>query len=474
MSDAEVVATVERAVRVEVAPPPELEARFFAAAGARRVAYNWAVEQLQIRSDLFHAQREADVPPAERKPPLGYYELLRRWNKVKHTRFPWHAEHSTWVYSYAIQAAADAHRRFLRGEAGFPTFKARAKDPVRFSVRDGLRLQPGWLRAAKYGWVPISHTCPAQKKLRRLVRRGRAKIRKVTVTHTPSGRWVATVHYARFETTPQEQRRSPAGPPVGVDRGVASAAVAATADGTETARLQRQRHLERRDRAVRRRQRRVARTQPGSANRAKRRRELAVTHRRAAAARRDALEAFTAELAREHRVVVVEDLQTKNLLGNRRLSRAISEQGWGHLRQLLEHKTAREGGVLVVADRFYPSSKTCARCGAVRSKLSLSERTFTCGCGHISDRDVNAAANLAALAEASASAGDRHPGGPTAPIGGTPVERAASSRPADAPAAAGALGEPGTPTLAPAEEGDCAGQARSENGEPARTSAHLT
>ncbi len=99
---------------------------------------------------------------------------------------------------------------------------------------------------------------------------------------------------------------------------------------------------------------------------------------------------------------------------------AISDQGWGELRRQLADKTTRHGGQLVAAERFYPSTKTCSSCGAVKTKLPLSMRTYTCdGCGLVLDRDVNAAATLAAWGErhplvSASRVGDRHPGGPSA------------------------------------------------------------
>ncbi|SEK22255.1 transposase, IS605 OrfB family, central region [Blastococcus sp. DSM 46786] len=140
--------------------------------------------------------------------------------------------------------------------------------------------------------------------------------------------------------------------------------------------------------------------------------------------RADALHGFTARLARSHGVVVVEDLATKNLMANRSLAQAIGDQGWGELARQLTYKTARHGGRLLVADRWFASSKTCSACGAVRPKLALSERTYRCGddsCGLVADRDVNAAANLAAWGEHTLGIcpcvtqdGERHPGGPSA------------------------------------------------------------
>ena len=81
----------------------------------------------------------------------------------------------------------------------------------------------------------------------------------------------------------------------------------------------------------------------------------------------------------------------------RRLARRIADAGFGELRRQLAYKTAWNGGQLVVADRWYPSSKTCSACGSVKAKLALSARTYTCTtCGLVLDRDVNAARNLAA------------------------------------------------------------------------------
>ena len=91
------------------------------------------------------------------------------------------------------------------------------------------------------------------------------------------------------------------------------------------------------------------------------------------------------------------------MIANRRLARAVSDQGFGAARNMLAYKTAREGGRLVVADRWYPSSKRCSGCGSVKAKLTLAERVYQCGnCGLVMGRDVNAARNLLSLAASGA------------------------------------------------------------------------
>lgn len=116
-------------------------------------------------------------------------------------------------------------------------------------------------------------------------------------------------------------------------------------------------------------------------------------------ARCDGIHKFTTALAREYGTVVVEDLRVAGMLRNRRLARQISDAGFGEIRRQLAYKTAWNGGRLLVADRWYPSSKTCSGCGAMKPKLSLAQRTYECTvCGLVIGRDHNAARNLAALA----------------------------------------------------------------------------
>jgi len=159
-------------------------------------------------------------------------------------------------------------------------------------------------------------------------------------------------------------------------------------------------------RKLRRLNRQLARREPGSGRRKKTHRRLAGVHARTANIRRDALHKLTSSLATEYGTVVVEHLNVGGMVRNRRLARAITDTGLAEIRRQLTYKTTWYGGRLVVADRFYPSSKTCSACGRVKAKLTLAERTFTCeDCGLHLDRDMNAAHNLAKLAQHVAQSG---------------------------------------------------------------------
>ncbi len=132
-------------------------------------------------------------------------------------------------------------------------------------------------------------------------------------------------------------------------------------------------------------------------------RRIGRLHERVANLRRYQAHELTTSLTREFGVIGVETLAVKNLLGNRRLARHIADVGWGTTLSQLAYKTSwSDDSVLVAADRFYPSSKTCSACGAVKAKLRLADRVFTCdqpGCGYVQDRDLNAALNLARMAQ---------------------------------------------------------------------------
>jgi IS605 OrfB family transposase len=133
---------------------------------------------------------------------------------------------------------------------------------------------------------------------------------------------------------------------------------------------------------------------------------LGRAHARVSNLRRDRLHKLTTRLATTYGTVVIEDLNVTGMLANRKLARHIADAGFAEIRRQLTYKTSWNGGRLLVADRWYPSSKTCSGCGTAKAKLALSERTYTCeACGLVIDRDRNAARNLAVLAAAFDTAG---------------------------------------------------------------------
>jgi len=184
---------------------------------------------------------------------------------------------------------------------------------------------------------------------------------------------------------------------VGVDLGIKTLAVCS--DG---ATFENPRALATAERKLKRLNRELSRRRKGSKNRAKTRAKLARCHARIANIRSHALHNASYHLTAKTKpqAVVIEDLNVKGMLNNRSLSKAISDVGMGELRRQIEYKGTWYGVEVVTADRWYASSKTCSACGAVNRALTLSDRTYVCAaCGAVIDRDLNAALNLASLAQ---------------------------------------------------------------------------
>jgi putative transposase len=199
---------------------------------------------------------------------------------------------------------------------------------------------------------------------------------------------------------------------VGVDLGVKALAVLSTGEVVPNPKP-----LNRYARKMARLNRELSRRQRGSKHRAETRRRLARCHRAVRTCRADALHQLSSRLCSTYGTVVIEDLNVAGMTkspkavrnhdgsyarnGSRTkagLNRSILDVAPAELRRQITYKLNWSGGQLIVADRFFPSSKMCSSCGAVRAKLSLAERTYRCDCGLVMDRDLNAARNLAALA----------------------------------------------------------------------------
>jgi putative transposase len=294
----------------------------------------------------------------------------------------------------ALRHQHQAFAAFFAKRARYPRFKARRGRQSAHYTRSAFTLRGGVLRLAKTG-APLRFTWSWPD-----VDPAALDPATVIVSREPDGRWY--VAFTLETAVPEPLPTS--GHAVGVDLGVKDFAV--TSDGD---RIANPRHLARRARNLARYQRRLARCRKGSANRAKAAAKVARAHRKVRHARADFLHRASTRLVRQNDLIVIEDLAVANMIRNRHLARAICDCGWGEFRRQLEYKCQRYGRRLVVIDRWYPSSKTCAACGHLLAELSLSTRYWTCpSCRARHDRDINAAKNIlaAGLAVAWGAPGD--------------------------------------------------------------------
>jgi putative transposase len=365
-----------QAFRYELAPTSAQRSALAKHAGAARWAWNWG---LSVRRKAFKRRRQT----------MTAIELHRLLNRLKRTpRYGWLYEVSKCAPQEALRDLDKAYASYWRGRragrrVGLPRFKKRGNCPERFRLTGAIRVEHGAVVLPRIGRVTTKE--PTGKFCGRIL--------SVTCRRQ-ADRWFCslTVEVDRPDPVPVS------GPVVGVDRGIHTFAVCS--DGTS---IENPRALERGLRTLRRRGRAVSRKQRGSRNRARAVLALARQHRRIRNQRLDALHKATTALAKTKSVIVVEDLHVAGMIRNRHLARAIADQGWAEFQRQLDHKTTWYGSRLLVVPRFYPSSKTCSGCGFVKADLPLGVRIFRCpACGLVFDRDLNAARNLARLAETAA------------------------------------------------------------------------
>jgi putative transposase len=296
-----------------------------------------------------------------------------------------------------VQSVNDARRAFRnffdsatgrrRGrKVGRPRFKSKKchRQSLRLT-RNGFSVRPnGRLFLAKVGEVRV-----------RWSRELPSKPSSVTIIREPDGHF-----YASFVVDVPATPLPVADREAGVDVGLARLATIATTDGTRTD-IANPKHLRRKLRRLRRLEREKSRRQKGSNNREKSRRKVAIAHGGVARARRDYHHKQALALVRENQVIHVEDLNIAGMVRNRRLSRAISDAGWGQFVRIIAEKADCYGRTVNAVSRWLASSKTCSTCGYQLGELGLQIRTWTCPvCRAVHDRDHNAAQIILAAGRA--------------------------------------------------------------------------
>ena len=329
---------------------------FARAAGTARFAYNWALAE-------WKRQHKAGGKPSD-------VALRRDLNAVKREQFPWMYDVSKCVVQEAVIDLGAAFRAFFEKRGRYPKFKRKdsrasfcAANEVGTFRTDGRRI-----KLPVIGWVRM-----------REAMRFSGPLKRVTISRDGE-RWFASVMVETNDIKPVTQPE----PVVGVDLGITTLATLSAGPPvpgprSHAAALKR----------LRRANKALARKKRFSSNWRKAKRRLARVHARVANVRRD---------------VGIEDLNVKGMAANRHLSRAVLDSGFFEFRRQLTYKTRLYGSRLVVADRWFASSKTCSCCGVVKATLAWSQRTFACDdCGFEAPRDLNAALNLARLAASSAA-----------------------------------------------------------------------
>lgn len=349
-------------------PTPEQENILRRTFGCVRLVYNKAL----------HERTEAWT---QAKKTLGYAaqsSALTAWKKTPELAFL--NEVSSVPLQEALRHLTAAYANFFARRTGYPAFKRKHGPRSAKYTRSAFKLRGGILTLAK---MPE----PLNIRWSRPLPEGVAPL-SVTVSLDTAGRW----HISILCDDPTIKPLPASNQAVGMDIGITSLVTISTGEKIANPRwdqseLSRKRILSRR----------LAKKVKGSKNSLKARLKLARLHARIGDRRKDHLHKLSTRLIRENQAIVVEDLNVRGMVQNRKLARVISDAGWSTLVGFLEYKAKWYGRELIKVDRFFPSSKTCSACGWVVDKLPLNVRRWSCpSCKEEHDRDENAARNILA------------------------------------------------------------------------------
>ncbi len=366
---------IRRAYKTELDPNNKQCTMMGRCCGTARFVYNWGLTE-------WKQWYEDGKKPSE-------YSLRKHFNSVKDEVCPWVREVPYAVTEAALRNLGSAFKHFFRrvknGEkkVGYPKFKKRGRHNS-FQLRntkvegDRVRLTSiGWGRLKERGYLPITDSG--------------TKFGTYATISEHAGRWYISVQVEEEIPDPVNDSTLV----VGVDFGLKALAVCS--DGTV---YENPHVLREAQRKLNRLQRELSRRTKGGANWRKTKAKLQRQHAKVQNVRRYILHDISHDIIvnKQPATIAIENLNVSGMMSNHHLAQAIADVGFYELRRQIEYKAKWHGVNVVLIDRWFPSSKTCSRCGCIKDDLALGDRIFKClDCGLEIDRDYNAALNLAAI-----------------------------------------------------------------------------
>ena len=365
-----------RAIKIRLYPNATQATQINKLLGCYRVVYN------QCLARKIKSYEENKV--TENRTTLGHFvhhELLKDDN------FIWLNEQNTKVLKQAVIDMLTAYKNFFERHTGYPKFKSKKdnKQSCRFEL--GAISKRNVYTDYKLSLANIKNVkFRCNKKYADYLQKHKDNIRQATLSKLPCGEyWLSILVDGDLNRVPKQTKEC-----VGIDLGIKDFIV--TSDGEVFENLHFKKNESQR---IIKLQKQLSRKQKGSNNRNKTRIKLAKVYKKITDKKQYYLHQTTNYLIDENQVICMEDLNVKGMLRNHKLAESIQELNFGEFRRMLEYKAKWYGRHLVFVDRFYPSSKTCNKCGYVNKTLKLSDRVWICpDCGNIIERDYNAALNI--------------------------------------------------------------------------------
>ena len=376
-----------KTIRVMLLPNNKQKTKLFQYANTSRFAYNWALE------------REQENYKTDGKF-ISDCDLRKEFTQLKKTdEYSWLNNISNNVTKQAIKDACEAYKRFFKGYSRFPKFKSR-KHSIPSFYQDNVKIQftgthvkvegfssskkknkqkLNWIRLAEHGCIPTD--CKYVN---------------------PRIKYDGINWYITVGIEDKSHIGLPSNDGIGIDLGIKDLAICSDNNKHQNInKTQKVKKLEKRKRRLQRSiSRRYEKNKKGvsyckTSNIVKSEKELLKINHRLTNIRQSYLHQITSEIIkREPSFICIEDLNVSGIMKNKHLSKAVQQQCFYEFRRQIEYKAEWNNIPVIIADRFFPSSKLCSCCGNIKKDLKLSDRIYRCKCGNVIDRDYQAALNL--------------------------------------------------------------------------------
>jgi putative transposase len=336
--------------------------------GQARFVYNYF---LRKRIDFYAANAGSE------KQGLNYYDTANMLTELKkQPDTAWLQESNAQVLQQSLRHLDVAYNNFFNKHAQFPSFK-------RKQARQSLTVPQGFKFNPCQGTLTIPKITPFKIVAHRNIEE---MIKHVIIKKNPSGKYFASI----LCETQKDIKPKETGGQIGIDLGLKSFLVTSENEKVSTPQF-----LRASEDKLKLAQRRLSRKQKGSANRAKAQHKVTLIHEKISNQRNDFLHKLSHRLISENQALFAEDLNVKEIMANHHLAKSVADAGWSEFIRQVKYKSEWNGVHFCQIDRFFPSSKRCHTCGWINQSLTLKDREWTCqGCGHVLDRDCNAAQNI--------------------------------------------------------------------------------
>ena len=376
-----------RSIKVMLIPNNKQKTKLFQYANTARFAYNWAI-----------AREQENYKSGGKF--ISDNDLRKEFTQLKKTNeYSWLNSISNNVTKQAIKDACDSYKKFFKGYSKFPKFKSKKKSTPSFyqdnikikfsdthvkvegfsSSKKSNKQKLNWIRLAEHNRIPVD-----------------CKYSNPRITFDGLN-WFISIGIEYNEQSPILQNEC-----IGIDLGVKDLAICS--DGNKYKNINKTQIIKKLEKRKRRLQRFVSRkyekNKKGESyyktcNIIKSEKELLKVNHKLTNIRQNYLHKTTSEIInRKPKFICIEDLNVSGMMKNRHLSKAVQQQCFYEFRRQLEYKCDWNSIPILIADRFFPSSKLCSCCGSIKKDLKLSDRIYKCECGNVIDRDYQASLNL--------------------------------------------------------------------------------